>query len=320
MRMFLAILVVIILSLGIAGHQMKPNTVATAPSPAKAPGNITISSVTSKDGTTIGYRQLGRGPGLVILHGTAESSLSHIELAEALADSNIVYLPDRRGRGLSGPYGSGYGVAKEVEDLDAILMKTAAHDVFGVSAGAIVSLHAVRTLSSIHKLAIFEPPFILNGSPSTAFLARYDREIAEGNVPAALITAMKGSEMGPAFFRAMPHWLMEPLTKHMIAREDRKAKAGDVTMRMLAPTLHYDFQLITESTGPLERFKDIRCELLLLGGTKSPKYLHTAVAALANVFPRARLVTFNGLGHEASGNANQWGKPEQVARELRAFF
>jgi hypothetical protein len=27
-----------------------------------------------------------------------------------------------------------------------------------------------------------------------------------------------------------------------------------------------------------------------------------------------------GLGHEASGNANQWGKPEQVARELRGFF
>jgi pimeloyl-ACP methyl ester carboxylesterase len=256
----------------------------------------------------------------VILHGTAESSQSHIELAETLADSYTVYLPDRRGRGLSGTYGTGSGVAKEVEDLDAIIMKTGAHYVFGVSAGAIVSLHAARRLSSIHKLAIFEPPFILNGSPSTAFLARYDREIAEGNVPAALVTAMKGSEMGPAFFRALPHWLMEPLTKHMIASEDRKAKAGDVTMRMLAPTLHYDFQLIRESEGSLERFRDIRCELLLLGGTKSPTYLQTSVATLSKVFPRARLVTFKGLGHEASGNANQWGKPEQVARELRLFF
>ena len=62
---------------------------------------------------------------------------------------------------------------------------------------------------------------------------------------------------------------MEPLTKRMIAREDRNARAGDVTMRMLAPTLHYDFQLITESEGPLERFNDIRADLLLLGGTKS---------------------------------------------------
>jgi hypothetical protein len=118
----------------------------------------------------------------------------------------------------------------------------------------------------------------------------------------------------------MPHWLMEPLTKHMISREDRKAKAGDVTMRMLAPTLHYDFQLITESEGPLEGFKDVSCELFLLGGTKSPKYLQASVAGLTKVFPRARLVLFQGLGHEASGTANQWGKPEQVARELRAFF
>ncbi len=277
-------------------------------------------AVTSKDGTTIGYRQLGHGPGLVILHGTAESSHSHIELAEALADAYTVYLPDRRGRGPSGTYGVGYGVAKEVEDLDAILTKTGAHYVFGVSVGAIVSLHAARTFPSIDKLAIFEPPFILNGSPSTAFLTRYDREIAEGNIPAALVTAMKGSEMGPAFFRAMPHWLIVPLTKHMIAREDRNARAGDVTMRMLAPTLHYDFQLITESEGPLEQFKDIRADLLLLGGTKSPAYLQTSVETLSNVFPRARRVTFTGLGHEASGNANQWGKPEQVARELRGFF
>ncbi len=121
--------------------------------------------------------------------------------------------------------------------------------------------------------------------------------------------------MGPAFLRAMPHWLMVPLTKHMIAREDRNARAGDVTMRMLAPTLHYDLQLISESEGPLERFKDIRADLLLLGGRKSPAYLQTSVETLSNVFPRARRVTFTGLGHEASGNANQWGKPEQVARE-----
>ena len=292
----------------------------TAPSTTIVANDSITAAVTSKDGTTIGYRQLGHGPGLVILHGTAESSHSHIELAEALADAYTVYLPDRRGRGPSGTYGVGYGIAKEVEDLDAILTKTGAHYVFGVSVGAIVSLHAARTLPSIYKLAIFEPPFILNGSPSTAFLARYDREIAEGNVPAALVTAMKGSEMGPAFFRAMPYWLMVPLTKHMIAREDRNARVGDVTMRMLAPTLHYDFQLITESEGPLERFKDIRADLLLLGGTKSPAYLQTSVETLSKVFPRARWVTFTGLGHEASGNANQWGKPEQVARELRGFF
>ncbi len=320
MRAILATLVAVTLSAAVAGHHMRSHTASPEPSAAGARSLVTTGSVTSKDGTTIGYRQLGRGPGLVILHGTAESSLNHLELAEALADVYTVYLPDRRGRGLSGPFGSEYGVAKEVEDLDAILQKTGAHYVFGVSVGAIVSLHAARTLPSIHKLAVFEPPFRLNGSPSMAFVARYDQEIAEGNVPAALVTAMKGSEMGPAFFRAMPHWLMDRLTKHMIAREDRNAKAGDVTMRMLAPTLHYDFHLISESEGPLERFKDIRCDLLLLRGTRSPQYFQTSVATLSLVFPRAPLATFDGSGHEVAGNADQWGKPEKVARELRGFF
>jgi hypothetical protein len=32
------------------------------------------SSATSRDGTTIGYRQLGHGPGLILVHGGMKSS------------------------------------------------------------------------------------------------------------------------------------------------------------------------------------------------------------------------------------------------------
>src|SRR6476619_2187507 len=139
MRVFLATLVVAV-CLEVAGHQMNSSTGVSEHSTAIVASQSMTASVISKDGTTIGYRQLGHGPGLVILHGTAESSHSHIDLAEALADIYTIYLPDRRGRGLSGTYGIGYGVGKEVEDLDAILTKTDAHYVFGVSVGAIVSL------------------------------------------------------------------------------------------------------------------------------------------------------------------------------------
>jgi pimeloyl-ACP methyl ester carboxylesterase len=103
-------------------------------------------TVTSADGTTIGYRQLGRGPGLVLLHGMMESAHSHIQLAEALADTFTVHLPDRRGRGRSGPHRADHVIAREVEDLDALLTATGAHNVFGVSAGAIVVLQAALTV------------------------------------------------------------------------------------------------------------------------------------------------------------------------------
>jgi pimeloyl-ACP methyl ester carboxylesterase len=283
-------------------------------------GHYIKGAVVSKDGTTIGYRQLGRGPGLVVLHGAMESAQSHMQLAEALADTYTVYLPDRRGRGLSGPYRSGDVVSQDVEDMDALLTKTGAHDVFGVSSGAIISLQAALTLPAIHRAAIFEPPLMFNGLAPTAWLTRFDNEMAQGKVAAAMITGMKGAEMGPPMLNLIPRWLLERMTTMMMASEDKKATGDDVTMRMLAPTLHYDFQLVIEMDGALESFTALRAEVLLLGGSKSPAYLTRAADALEKVLPHVTRVEFPGLGHEASGNTDRRGQPERVAHELRQFF
>ncbi|MEA2634748.1 MAG: hypothetical protein QOH92_1515 [Chloroflexota bacterium] len=296
------------------------NTIVNDQSVVAGAGHYVTGSVISKDGTTIGYRQLGRGPGLVVLHGAMESAQSHMQLAEALADSHTVYLPDRRGRGLSGAYGKPYGVREDVEDMDALLAKTGAHDVFGVSSGAIICLEAALTLPVIQKAAIFEPPLMVDGPAPTAWLTRFDREMAQGKVAAAMITGMKGAEMGPPMLNLIPRWLLERMTTVMMASEDKKARGDDVTMRMLAPTLHYDFQLVIDVAGPLERFGAMRAEALLLGGSKSPAYLTRAVDALEKVLPHVTRVEFPGLGHEASGNADRRGQPERVAQELRRFF
>src|SRR5438270_11574294 len=193
------------------------------------PRQAVTRSVVSRDGTTIGYRELGRGPGLVVLHGAMESSQSHLQLAQALADGFTVYLPDRRGRGMSGPYGKDHGVKNDVEDMEALLTKTGAHYVFGVSSGALIWLQAALTLPAIHKAAIFEPPLLLNGSASTAWLTRYDKEIAQGKVASALITGMKGAQMGPPIFNVMPRWLLELLTNMAMASEDKKVEGDYVT-------------------------------------------------------------------------------------------
>ena len=295
-------------------------TIVNDPPTTAGSRRYSTGAVVSKDGITIGYRQLGGGPGLVVLHGAMESAASHMQLAEALADTYTVYLPDRRGRGLSGPYGKPYGVREDVEDLDALLAKTGAHDVFGVSSGAIICLEAALTMPAIHRAAIFEPPLMVDGPAPTAWLTRFDHEMARGKVAAAMITGMKGAEIGPPMLNLIPRWLLERMTTMMMASEDKKASGDDVTMRMLAPTLHYDFQLVIEMAGPLERFRAVHAEVLLLGGSKSPAYLTRAVDALEKVVPHVRRVEFPGLGHEASGNADRRGRPDQVARELRRFF
>src|SRR5579883_1339050 len=133
-------------------------------------GAYTTISVISRDGTTIGYRQLGHGPGVVLLHGAMVSGQDFTQLGAALADLFTVYLPDRRGRGLSGPFGDHYSMQKEVEDLDALLTKTGAHRVFGVSAGGLICLQAALTLPAIEKMALYEPALLMDGTAHTSWL------------------------------------------------------------------------------------------------------------------------------------------------------
>jgi pimeloyl-ACP methyl ester carboxylesterase len=279
--------------------------------------------VTSYDGTLISYRQVGHGPGVVILHGAMESAGSHTRLAEALANTFTVYLPERRGHNLSGPFSKDYSMRKEVEDLDALLTKTGAHYVFGVSAGGIICLQAALSLPALHKVAVYEPALIVNGSASTAFLKRYDQEIVQGKVAAALVTGMKAAQLGPPVFNAIPRGLLELLTTLALKQEDKKARAGEVTMRMLAPTLHYDFQLVDETAESLVSFKAVQAEVLLLGGSESPAWLKAALDALEKVLPHVKRIEFPGLNHGGSSDdssTNRGGQPELVAKELGRFF
>jgi pimeloyl-ACP methyl ester carboxylesterase len=284
------------------------------------PTTVTAHFLTSKDGTVIGYRQLGHGPGVVLLHGAMESGKSHLQLAQQLASTFTVYLPDRRGRGLSGPFGSDYSIRKEVEDLGAVLAKTGAEQVMGVSSGALITLQAALTFAALRRVAIFEPPLLVDGPELTASLARFDEEIAEGKLAAALITGMHAAEMGPPIFNYIPRWALEQLTNMAMASEDKNAAPDDVTMRMLAPSLHFDFQLITEMEGTLATFAAIQADVLLLGGSKSPAYLKASVDGLEKVLLHAKRVEFPGLDHGATGNKDRGGKPELVAQTLGDFF
>jgi pimeloyl-ACP methyl ester carboxylesterase len=192
--------------------------------------------------------------------------------------------------------------------------------VFGVSSGALITLQAALSLPALRKVVIFEPPLLVDGPSLTGSLARFDEAIAQDRVASALVTGMLAAQMGPAIFSLIPRWLLEPLTNAAMASEDKKATRDDVTMRMLAPTLHHDFQLITGMEGTLESFAAITAEVLLLGGSKSPAYLRASVDGLARVLPKATRVEFPGLAHGATGNAGRGGRPELVAQKVGEFL
>lgn len=283
--------------------------------------DTTEGHVTSVDGTVVGYHRLGRGPGLVVLHGTMESAYSHLELAQALGDEFTVHLPDRRGRGRSGPYRDDHRIADDVADLAALLDATGARHLLGVSTGAIICLEAALVLPQIDKITIFEPPLFAEGDPTPAeVLARFDQEMAQGRVAAAMVTAMKGAQLGPVVFNLVPRRILERLTTVAMTRDDRDTTDGYVPMRALAPTLHHDLRLVAEYSGRFDRYREVRTEVLLLGGSRSPAYLRHALDALQQVLPVARRVELAGLHHGATGNRDRGGRPERVAREVRQFF
>jgi len=303
---------------------MNTNTNIQSPLTAAMQEQYTTGSVTSKDATKIGYRQYGQGPGLVLVQGAMGSAHNFMQLAEALADTFTVYVPDRRGRGMSDcPYRENYGIQRDVEDLNALLTTTDAHFVFGLSAGALITLQAALTLPAMRKIAIYEPALFLKGLP-TSLMARLQGEIAQGKLAAALITGMKAAQMGPPIFSAMPRFLTEGMTTMIMKQEEKNGSGEYLPMKALAPSLQFDFKIVAEMNGTLSNFKNLNTETLLLGGSKSPAYLKEAVDALEKTLPHATRIEFPGLDHGAAWNydkqRNQNGKPEVVAQALRRFF
>jgi pimeloyl-ACP methyl ester carboxylesterase len=273
-------------------------------------------SVTSADGTTLGYRQLGAGPAVIAMHGGMQAAQHFMRLAETLSDTFTVYLPDRRGRGLSGPHGDDYGLRRECDDMAALLEKTGAHFLFGLSSGALVVMRTALSSPVALKVALYEPPFSIDHSSPTGWALPFDQAIAKNNLALALATALKGTQVSP-LLGAVPNFLLVPFLKLAIKLESKSTVAGDVPISALIPTMHFDAQLVRETEGTLQEYRGMNSEILLLGGSKSPRFLKVALDGLSKVLPHVRRVEFPGLDHLSPENS---GQPQVIAKELRKFF
>ncbi|GLY89600.1 alpha/beta fold hydrolase [Actinoallomurus iriomotensis] len=271
--------------------------------------------VRSTDGTTIGYRRWGDGPALILLHGGMLASQHLTGLAEALADDFTVYVPDRRGRGLSGGHGDDYGVEREVEDVRALVAETGANRIFGLSSGGLVALRTALAVPELERIALYEPPLDAGGAMPLGWLPRYERELAAGRTGAALVTVLKGMEVEPVFGR-VPRFVLTPLMA-IAVRMGNEPSGDEVPVKALVPTQGFDIRLVQEMADTAQEYASVPASVLLLGGARSPAYLRAALSRLAAVLPHARSVTFPRLDH--SGPTND-GDPLAVADALRDFF
>jgi alpha/beta hydrolase family protein len=246
-----------------------------------------MNTVRSADGTTIAFDRVGEGPPLVLVGGALSERHAAAEIAQMLSDRFKVFAYDRRGRGDSGDTPP-YDVRREIEDLAAVIAEAGGSAyVFGHSSGAVLALRAVEDGVPIAKLAVYEPPFILDETrpPLPAeYVEQLDALVAAGRrgdavalfmttgvgVPAQMVEQMRRGPVWPALER----------NAHTIAYDGRIM--GDLMAGR--PFLPGTWSRVTVPT-------------LVLDGGASPEWQRNAARALADVLPDARHRTLEGQDH-----------------------
>jgi pimeloyl-ACP methyl ester carboxylesterase len=272
----------------------------------------------SEDNTKIAYYQIGSGPGVILVHGGMEAAKSHIDLAIVLSNFFTVYMYDRRGRGESDKFDvNEYCMENEVKDLSALITTTESKNIFGISTGALIVLQTLLVNPMVEKVVIYEQPLSINGSAPTSWADRMKEEIAQGRILDALITGLIGTQMASSIFNIMPRWLLKPLLNAANRMLDEQTR---LSMHELVPTLIFDAQLCIEMEGTLDQYRQLKMEILLLGGSDSPSYLKYAIAQLEQILPNVKHIEFPKLGHDGSGNKDRGGKPDVVGDAMINFY
>ncbi|TDE57173.1 alpha/beta hydrolase [Nonomuraea mesophila] len=263
-----------------------------------------MDKVTSADGTPIAYTRVGQGPAVILVDGALSFRKQSINapLATALAGDFTVYTYDRRGRGESGDIPP-YTTEREIEDLAALVAETGGPvRLYGTSSGAALALAAADAGVPVEKLALYEPPFIVDDT-RPAVPADYERtldELVAADRRAAAVRYFMRTGVGlpavvVALMRFMPAWS---------------------TLTSVAHTLPYDAAFVAPyekgEPYPESSWAAVKTPALVMDGGKSRPWIRNAARALAGRLPGGEHRTLDGQTHIV--------KAEALAPVLREFF
>jgi pimeloyl-ACP methyl ester carboxylesterase len=258
-----------------------------------------MSAVTSYDGTRVAYQTTGAGSPLIIVDGPLchRAAGPSTALARLLARWHTVITYDRRGRGASSNV-TPYAIEREIEDLDVVVQAAGGSAaVFGISTGGVLALDAVRQGVAITRLALFEPPFIVDGPAPDALVAPLAELVTAGRMAEALdlyLTRTTPTELTAGLWRLPSRSALEAL----------------------AHTLVYESMIMagTQSGCPLPttRWSAVAIPTLVVHATASSTDTSAAATALAGVLPTVSQRTVPGAGHQVT--------PTNLTRVLAKFF
>jgi pimeloyl-ACP methyl ester carboxylesterase len=268
----------------------------------------TMRKVISKDGTPIAFDQSGQGPAIILVAGATATRLAEAGLSAALAPHFTVFAYDRRGRGESGDTAP-YAVEREVEDLDALITEAGGKAfVLGHSSGAVLALEAARLMPTrITKLAVYEPPFIIDDSRPPA-PQDYVPHLTE------LVSSGRRGE-------AVAYFMTEVGTPAEMVAQMRQSPMWP-GLEAVAHTLAYDVTIMGDTQRgdplPLRKWAAVTVPTLVMDGTvflgrgESHVFLRHGAEELATILPDAQRRTLEGQDH---GPAD-----EVLVPALKEFF
>ena len=222
--------------------------------------------------------------------------------AGPLSEHFTVYNYDRRGRGESGDI-QPYAVEREIEDIEALIQEAGGSAfVFGGSSGGVLTLDAAAHGLNITKLAVYEPPFVVDDSrepPPENIVDQLKELIASGRRGDAAETFMTKGSLMPADMvagmRTQPFWPSVEAVAHTLVY-DATIMEGTMRGRQL----------------PVDRWQDVRIPTLVIYGGEGPAWSRNAAETLVKLLPHAERHPLEGQFHTLT--------PDALAPVLEKFF
>jgi pimeloyl-ACP methyl ester carboxylesterase len=253
-----------------------------------------VSTVTSNDGTPIAFERFGAGPALIAVDaaGSYRDFRPQRAPVERLAADFTVYVYDRRGRGASGDTPP-YAIKREIEDLAALIAEAGGSaNVYAMSSGCLLALHAAAGGLPIPKLALFEPP--LEPVEDPAGESEFTAELAK------LVAAGRRREAVEFFHRGIgvPEEVMAEMTPPVWA-----------ALEGIAPTLVYDCRI--SDAMSLRLVRSVKVPTLVLDSQGSGGELTGMAAVVAEALPNSTHRSLAGGWH---------GLPDDILAPVLAEF
>jgi pimeloyl-ACP methyl ester carboxylesterase len=262
-------------------------------------------TVTSKDGTQIAFDKTGPGPAVILVNGAMQFRAFDpfmAKFADLLSQHFTVYNYDRRGRGESGN-NQPFAKEREIEDLQALVEHAGGSAMaLGFSSGSAVTLDTAAVTPGITKVALYEPPFIVDDSRPplpTDYVTHLNELVADGKRDEAV-----------KYFLNVAVGIPEEYLGNM------DQTPGWDTMLGIAHTISHDgsfvIDLMQGNPMPTDRWSTVTAPVLVIEGSASVTFFHTGADALAGVLKNGSRQTLEGQTHEVD--------PELLAPVVTEFF